>query len=314
MRKKQLSLLAAALLILLTACSGKAPDSPETAPVPESTQSAQPQTDDSQLSQGGQISGGSEQGNAASVPLDTELSGKTAREETQWFSFTTDETENATYRITQVNQTPETGNLSLSVYDAEENVLNRSTLNASQSGKAETLSLDLLPETTYYIKIWADKGDVIQYSLIIRSPDGQRPENNVAQPGPEPTDGLEISGAGNQADAHLLPLNAKLEGKVSRSLGQWYAFSTNSAENAAYKLTMVNMTPGTGRLCMHVYDMFGEAMNLSRLEAFQEGRAATLSLELPPNTTYYIYLWADEGDTIDYSLTICAPEDPGARN
>ena len=101
---------------------------------------------------------------------------------------------------------------------------------------------------------------------------------------------------------------------MSQGKAQWYAFSTNSAENATYKLTMVNMTTGTDRLCMHVYDMFGEAMNRSRLEAFQDGKAATLSLELPPDTTYYIDIWANEGDTIDYTLTIWAPEDSGAQN
>ena len=49
-------------------------------------------------------------------------------------------------------------------------------------GRGSNPEPDLLPETTYYVKVWADKGDVISYSLILRSPDGQEPEKNVAQP------------------------------------------------------------------------------------------------------------------------------------
>ena len=101
-------------------------------------------------------------------------------------------------------------------------------------------------ETTYYVKVWADKGDVISYSLILRSPDGQEPENNVAQPGPEVKDELEIFAATNQDDAQLIPLNARLDGKVSRGEGQWYAFSTNSAENATYPPDHREHDPGNG--------------------------------------------------------------------
>lgn len=246
---------------------------------------------------------------AKEVPLDTKLKGKTVREEAQWFSFTTDKTENATYAITSVNQTPETSDLKLSVYDEEENQLNRHTLDAGQWGGAATLSLDLLPETTYYIKVWADEGDVISYSLILRSPDGQEPENNVAQPGPEAKDELEIFAATNQDDAQLIPLNARLDGKVSRGEGQWYAFSTNSAENATYRLTTVNMTRGTSSLNLKVFDQYGKEMHVHALTAGQSGRASTLDLDLPPETTYYLRLTAEQDDTIQYSLMIHAPED-----
>ena len=118
-----------------------------------------------------------------------------------------------------------------------------------------------------------------------------------------------LRGGTNQNEAVLLPLNTRLTGKTTEDGGLWYAFTTGGAENATYRITMVNKTPDTGRLCLHVYDMFGEAMNRSRLEAFQEGKAATLSLELPANTTYYIYIWSDGGDLVSYSLIIRDPEE-----
>lgn len=320
MRKKQMALLlSAALLVLLAACTNQPPNSIETDPGPADTQSAQPQTDDSQLSQARQVTGGTDQEHAESVPLDTSLSGKTVREEQQWFSFTTDETENATYRITLVNQTLDAGGLSLRVYDEAGETIHDpygSPLGAGASGRASTLDLELPPDTTYYIKIWSDDGKVLNYVFLVRSPEGQQPERNIAQPGPEPTAGLEVPAATNQSDAQLLPLNAKLEGKVSRDEGQWYAFSTNSAENATYKLTLINMTRGTSNINLRVYDEYGITLHDpygSPLYAQETGRAATLSLDLPPETTYYIYIWADEGDTIEYTLTIQAPDEPAGQ-
>lgn len=298
--------LASALLLTLAACGEKTPSGSGSGSGAESTSASGSQTEQPKVEA---VTGGSDRDSAKDVPLDTKLKGKIAREESQWFSFTTDETENATYAITSVNQTPETSDLVLRVYDEEEKELHPYALHAGQSGMAATLNLDLLPETTYYVKVWADKGDVISYSLILRSPDGQEPESNVAQPGPEAKDELEIFAATNQDDAQLIPLNARLDGKVSRGEGQWYAFSTNSAENATYRLTTVNMTRGTGSLGLKVFNQYGEEMHPYTLNADQSGRAATLDLDLPPETTYYLHLAADKGDTIQCSLTIHAPED-----
>lgn len=316
-KKNLLSLvLASALLLMLTACGEKSPSSSESGSSPE-TESTSVSGSQEELPEVVELTGGSDQESAENVPLDTKLKGKTAREEDQWFSFTTDETENATYVITIVNQTPETSDLCLRVYDESGETIHDpySPLSAKQSGRAATLSLDLLPETTYYVNVWADGGDVISYSLIFRSPEGQEPANNVAQPGPNAEDGLEISAATNQDDVQLLPLNVKLEGKVSRDRAQWYAFSTNSSENATYKLTTVNMTRGTGDLNLRVYNAYGETIHdpYSPLSAKQSGKAATLSLDLLPETTYYIYIWADQGDTIEYTLTIEAPNESAAQ-
>ena len=159
-KKNLLSLvLASALLLMLTACGEKSPSSSESgsSPEPESTSVSSSQEE---LPEVVELTGGSDQESAENVPLDTKLKGKTAREEDQWFSFTTDETENATYVITMVNQTPETSDLCLRVYDESGETIHDpySPLSAKQSGRAATLSLDLRPETTYYVNVWADGG------------------------------------------------------------------------------------------------------------------------------------------------------------
>ena len=129
--------------------------------------------------------------------------------------------------------------------------------------------------------------------------------------------GETLRGGTNQNDAVLLPLNTRLTGKATQEGGLWYAFTTGSAENATYKITAVNKTLGTGNLNLRVYDAYGETIHDpygSPLQAAQKGRAATLSLELPPNTTYYIYIWADKGDSIQYTLRIHGPEEPTAES
>lgn len=312
MKKKNLLslVLVPALLLTLAACGGKTQSDSVSDAVSVSSVSSKAATSQPD----GLTTGGSDLKSAQSIPLDTKLKGKTAVQEAQWYSFTTDETENATYAITSVNQTQGTGSLRLIVCDEEENQLHRYTLDAEQNGTAATLQLDLMPETTYYMKVWANEGDVISYSVIIRSPQGQQPENNLAQPGPEAKEGLEIFAATNQDDAQLVPLNARMEGKVKGEERQWYAFATNSAENATYRLTSVNMTRGTGNLNLNVFDQYGQGMNRYTLKAGQDGKAATLDLELPPDTTYYFYLTAESGDAIQYSLTIQTPEEGAAQS
>lgn len=261
------------------------------------------------------LRGGTNQNEAVLLPLNTRLTGKTTQDGGLWYAFTTGAAENATYRITTVNKTLDTGNLCLSVYDAYGEKMHSYTLNADQAGRASTLDLKLPASTTCYIYIWADKGDLISYSLIIRDPEEQKTGYATAGSVSESVGavaGQEILAGTNQDDGGMIPLETEVSGKVSNGRGQWYAFTTNSVENATYEVTTVNQTPGTGDFCLRVYDMYGEQMHSYTLRADQSGKAATQSLELPPNTTYYIYVWADKKDTIQFTLKIHGPEEPGA--
>lgn len=206
----------------------------------------------------------------------------------------------------------DTGDLCLNVYDAYGEAMHSYTLNANQAGRASTLDLDLPASTTYYIYIWADKGDLISYSLIIRDPEEQKSGYSTAGSVSESVGavaGQEILAGTNQDDGGMIPLETELSGKVSDGQGQWYAFTTNSVENATYEVTTVNKTPGTGDFCLRVYDVYGETMHAYTLNANQSGEAATESLALSPDTTYFIYVWADKKDTIQYTLKIHGPEE-----
>ena len=170
MTKKNLVslVLASALLLTLAACGEKAPSGSGSGSGVESTSVSGSQAEQPKVAE---VTGGSERESAEEVSLDTKLKSKTVREENQWFSFTTDETENATYRLTTVNMTRGTGALNLKVLNQYGEQMHQYTLNAEQSGKASTLDLELPPDTTYYIYLAAEKGDTIQYSLTVHAPE-----------------------------------------------------------------------------------------------------------------------------------------------
>ena len=338
MMMKQIAawILAWMLVFTLTGCGGKdASDEPaqeETLQTEEADSAKQPDNGsltvvsdglEETAEQGETLRGGTNQNDAVLLPLNTRLTGKATQEGGLWYAFTTGSAENATYKITAVNKTLGTGNLDLRVYDAYGKTIHDpygSPLQATQVGRASTLSLELPPDTTYYIYIWSEKEDSIEYSLIIRDPEEQKTGYSTAGSVSEAVGavaGQEISAGTNQDDGGMIPLEAQLSGKVSNNLGQWFAFTTNSVENATYEITTVNITPGTGNLDLRVYDVYGSTMHDpygAPLQAAQDGKAATLSLELPPNTTYYIYIWADKGDRIQYTLRINGREEPTAES
>ena len=338
MMMKQIAawILAWMLVFTLTGCGGKdASDEPaqeETLQTEEADSAKQPDNGsltvvsdglEETAEQGETLRGGTNQNDAVLLPLNTRLTGKATQDGGLCYAFSTGSAENATYMITAVNKTLGTGNLDLRVYDAYGKTIHDpygSPLQATQVGRASTLSLELPPDTTYYIYIWSEKEDSIEYSLIIRDPEEQKTGYSTAGSVSEAVGavaGQEISAGTNQDDGGMIPLEAQLSGKVSNNLGQWFAFTTNSVENATYEITTVNITPGTGNLDLRVYDVYGSTMHDpygAPLQAAQDGKAATLSLELPPNTTYYIYIWADKGDSIQYTLRIHGPEEPTAES
>ena len=262
------------------------------------------------------IRGGTNQNDAVLLPLNTKLTGKATGDGGLWYAFTTGAAENATYKITIVNKTVSSENLNLLVCDeyGKELIDSYNPLQANERGKATTVNLKLPTFTTYYVYIWSSNGSSIDYSLIIRDPEGQKNGYATSDSVSESVGavaGQEIFAGTNQDDSGMIPLETELSGKVSDGQVQWYAFTTNSIENAIYEFTTVNKTPGTGYLGLIVYDVYGEPYidPYNPLWADQSGKAATVSLGLSPDTTYYIYIWAREGDSIQYTLRIHGPEE-----
>ena len=108
-------------------------------------------------------------------------------------------------------------------------------------------------------------------------------------------------------------MGAKIGGTVKDGAISWLAFTTDDTENAAYAFTTVNESVGTNDLITAIYDEYGN--RLTDWGAKESGVAATKTIELSPNTTYYLDICAyrRKTDTINYTLLITPPEKPEAN-
>jgi outer membrane protein OmpA-like peptidoglycan-associated protein len=267
----------------------------------------------------GEIRGGTNQNDAVLLPMDTKLYGTVRDKVPSWFAFTTREVENAVYRISAINKSRETCDVYVEVYDEYGNQI--TDLRAATNGIASTRDVTgLSADTTYYIRVIQDQNTnkhTIHYMIKIKNPDessnAYQTAGTVLEARGEAT-ALEgsINPGTNQDDAAYIPLNAKISGMVSDKVGAWFAFTTNTTENGAYRMTAVNESAGTTELFAEVYDEYGHMMG--DLAAKAEGTASTASIEnLSPGTTYYIRVIQNGNTnkyTIHYTLNIQAPEEP----
>ena len=257
-----------------------------------------------------EIKGGTNQNDAVLVPLDTKMYGTVADGRFSWFAFTTKGTEDAVYKLTAINKTLGSSNVSFVVYDEEGGKL--AELQADNSGRASTKEVkELAPNTTYYITAACEynRDETIDYVLTVKSPQ--------AETGYQTTDSLQTAGGttgetiypgNNMDDAALFPLDAKVSGRVSDGRFFWFAFVTGAAENAVYKFSAVNETLDSSNVMIYIYNEEGK--ELAHLGADSSGRASTKEVEgLQPETVYYMAIFCEytRKETINYTLIIKSP-------
>lgn len=125
---------------------------------------------------------GTNQNNAAMLPMGTKVSGSHNPDMYDWFSFTTGEVQGTTYYLTLTNKTVNSESLEGCVYDeyGETITFIGSWDAADSSGKPSTYSTDTLqPDTTYYVRLGADGEQQIEYSLAIKSSEPEPPKQNT---------------------------------------------------------------------------------------------------------------------------------------
>ncbi len=260
------------------------------------------------------IRGGTNMNDAVLLPLETRLYGTYKNSEAMWFAFTTTSTENATYRLTAVNKTKGSKKLYAAVYNENGDRLGDWT--AYVGGGFSTKDEKLDPNTVYYFYVNGKDNhkDTINYMLIIREANKQTTAYQTTDSFSEArglSGALEgtIYPAFNADDAALLPLNLQFSGKVQDAGNSWFAFTTNSAENATYSFSAVNMSTGTKNLIIGIYDQYGT--KIGDWSAGQDGKTSTKEYRLDPLTTYYLLFHCKDwgSDTINYTFIINAPED-----
>ncbi len=315
-RKLFMTVCSLAAAAALTVCGTAAVQAEE----PQNGNTASIITDDgpaATVSDQNDIRGGTNQNDAFLLPLETKLYGTVQDGELQWFAFTTDSTENATYALTAINKSTGTNDIVPALYDESGNRLGY--WGANESGAANTYWTDQLsPNTTYYLAVCAydRRQDTIHYMLRLRNTtalsDAYQTAGNVNDAvGANAALEGSLTVGSNMDDAGYIPMGAKIGGTVTNGAISWLAFTTDDTENAVYTFTTVNESVGTNDLVTAIYDEYGNRLNY--WGANENGVAATNTTDqLSPNTTYYLDICAYDRrkDTINYTLLITPPEKP----
>ena len=104
-------------------------------------------------------------------------------------------------------------------------------------------------------------------------------------------------------DAGKITLGSAFTGVLPGDHDDWYKFNTSAVENDAVIIRITNLSPGSGRIFLRLYD--GSKYNILHLKATDDGTAVThTTTKLQPATTYYVKLTCDsKKDPVDYKLT-----------
>ena len=232
-----------------------------------------------------------------------------------WFSFTTGPEAGKTYSILVNNMQAEGQTLFAQLIDADNNYLvyaggyywkanaNNTACQSSPDGETGSCTTDLLqPDTTYYLHLKA-KGQAY-YSICVF--DGKARDTEVRVP---LKSGDDLSACTNMNDAPLAAFGTKYTGKYAGG-NQWIAFHTGSKAPAVCRILLQN-TSGGENLAGYVYDEKGNhakeksstnAVHDTLLIAGSGGRTSSCTLELSPDTTYYLKL--NGKGKCSYSLAI----------
>ena len=124
-----------------------------------------------------EIKPGTNQDDAALIPLDTKVSGSVADGENLWFAFTTGAEKNAPYQISFLNKTPGTPNVVLGLFDQYGNRLMQPEAGADGTMRTEEVS-NLAANTTYYILLRGNS----EYSLTIHGPKAEQATTAEQEP------------------------------------------------------------------------------------------------------------------------------------
>ena len=268
----------------------------------------------------GAVKGGTSQDDSVLLPLDTRVYGTGRETGNAWYAFTTGEADDHTYNITVIQKTAKRRGLFIWIYDELGNCLNRGNSlvadNSYSLGVAHTDSLQLLPLTTYYIRI--ETNAVLDFVLRVKDPSavtsGHRTTGSISE-ARGTSDVLEgtASAGTNQDEALMLPFGTEFSGKASNRIGSFVSFTTADQEGCTYRIRAVHDTSDASDFVFNMYDEYGSPVGKKHVSISGKGTAYEQELDLSTDTTYYIELW--NNDDARYKLTVdvdglLVPEEP----
>ena len=277
---------------------------------------------------------GSNMADAVLVPLGTKVFGTVKAGENAWFSFTTGETEGATYNVTYVNGTVDSEDgISGYLYDEYGTPLYEDEydsavhyVRATADGTPITISSnELETNTTYYIRLESrDSENDIDYSVVVKDPASKstayKTKGSFSETGGTANEQEgEVKAGTNQSAATFLALDTKVSGTIETPRNAWFSFTTGETEGATYNVTYVNGTVDSeDGISGYLYDEYGTPLYedeydsaVHYVRATADGTPITISSnELETNTTYYIRLEPrDNEKEIKYTLSVKSPEE-----
>ena len=256
------------------------------------------------------INNGSNQDDAVLLPLNSKRYGVTKDASNLWFAFTTGE-ENTEYKITTINKSLTAGAVMTFLYDEYGNMITQK--GAEIDGVAATIDAkSLTPNTTYYLRVRRFQSDTgtNDFMVIIRDSmpmqEGSKTAGNLSE-ARGTSDMLEsvLHPGTNQDEPAYILYGYKVSSKVSNKVGEWYAFTTESASDASYTITTIDETPEGGAVLTFLYDEYGNMIAQKGAEI--DGVPSEIKPQtLTPNTTYYIRVVRFQSDagTNNYSLFV----------
>ena len=181
-------------------------------------------------------------------------------------------------------------------------------LTAGEDGRTSSCSISLSPDTTYYLGLNSE--DKCRYSLAVF--DDVIPFDTEERSTPSPEDGIRL--AANMNEAPLVQPNVKYTG-TSSAENRWVAFRTGKEEDVSYTVALENTDPGGDPVFGTIYTESGyplpgnnnqktDAGN-SSVSAYSQGRTSTVTLELDPDSTYYVWLSSEK--PVDFLFWVTDP-------
>ena len=237
---------------------------------------------------------------AYEITVDEKTYGTTEDGKKFWYIYTPDES--GTYDVLAINLTGDCP-LMLNAFDVDGNYLlgkNKDGIEVKNSGKAESYQLELEEGVPYYACIGTkgNKDNNVDYLLLFHK-EGEDTDQNVLQS--EDVD--ESVEATNMNVAMELDLNSKTNGTAKDKKTTWYFFETGDA-GEEYTVSIVDKTNGKDKLTYNLYNAYGVNLNKKDVAVDNKGAASSVNLELEPESMYYVGIWSNNTDPVDYSITV----------
>lgn len=196
-----------------------------------------------------------------------------------WFSFTTSDSSNSTYRLTAKNNT-NSSYFFFEIYSAEGELVSKISYLGAQG--EESSDAKLPANTTYYLQVYASGSVYGNYAFSITD---------------IPDDTFDVKESATKLEINKC-YDRSLE--VSNDV-DWFSFTTSLGTDATYRLYLRNNTNSNYLHCVLYAGNDEKVAGISYLHGQAE---TTENVNLSPNTIYYLEVYGSSSVVGNYSFSL----------